>query len=95
MFYVYIIFSKNIDTYYIGQTEDFDTRLTEHNSGFFHNSFTSKANDWKLFHLIGCSSKTQAIKIEAHIKKMKSRKYIESIAKYPDIENKLKNLYND
>jgi len=95
MFFVYIIYSKSIDKYYIGQTENFETRIAEHNSGFYANSFTSQVNDWFLFYLINCDSKTQAIKIEAHIKRMKSRKYIESIARYSDIEEKLRILYSD
>jgi putative endonuclease len=43
--------------------------------------------------LIPCESVTQAILIEKRIKKMKSRKYIENLKKYPEmIEKILKEL---
>jgi len=33
MFTVYLIFSQTTQKYYTGQTQDFDNRLLEHNSG--------------------------------------------------------------
>ena len=36
---------------------------------------------------------TQALAIEKHIKSMKSRKYLENLKKYPEITEKLKQLY--
>jgi len=36
----------------------------------------------------------QARMIETHIKRMKSRKYIENLMKYPAIAEKLKEKYN-
>ncbi len=95
MFCVYILYSKSLNLFYVGQTEDINARINEHNSGFYKNSFTAKAHDWNLYHLINCTSKTQAIKIEAHIKRMKSRKYIESLKTYPEIADKLTLLYRD
>jgi len=35
----------------------------------------------------------QARKIEAHIKRMKSRKFIENLKKYPEIQKRLIKLY--
>ncbi len=46
MFYVYILYSKELDRYYIGQTENLDDRLYRHtNSG---SKSTKMANDWVL-----------------------------------------------
>jgi putative endonuclease len=45
----YIIYSKTIDSYYVGETSDIETRLEQHNNGFFESSFTRRANDWELF----------------------------------------------
>lgn len=56
--------------------------------------FTANANDWKLFLLISCKSKTQALSIEKHIKKMKSKTYIENLKKYPEMIDKLKSKYS-
>lgn len=95
MHYVYILQSRLTKDYYIGQTEDIETRINQHNSGFYSKAYTSKITDWKLFYAIKCISVTQAIKIENHIKRMKSRKYIESIQKYPEISERLLALYSD
>jgi putative endonuclease len=79
MFTVYILFSEKLNRFYIGQTQDIDTRIFQHNSGFFADSYTSIASDWKLKLTINCISRMEALKIETFIKKMKSRKFIESI----------------
>jgi len=86
----YIIYSKQIDKFYIGATqEDVNSRLEKHNSSTYGNKFTSQANDWVLFHFIECNSYAQSINIERHIKKMKSRKYLENLVMYPEISAKL------
>lgn len=33
MFFVYILYSRSADRYYVGQTENFERRLQFHNSG--------------------------------------------------------------
>jgi len=93
MFYVYIIYSEKLDAFYIGQTLDIDQRLEEHNTGFFENTFTSKTDDWQLFYTIECQSRNQAILIERHIKKMRSRKYYYSLKSFPEIAIKLRQVY--
>lgn len=94
MFYVYILYSSSKDSYYIGQTEDLQNRLNEHNSHFFKGSETTKASDWVLYHSMECKTRKQAILIEKHIKRMKSRKYLEHLKQYPEIGIKLKAKYS-
>ena len=77
MWYTYIIYSYIIDHYYIGYSEDIDKRLAHHLSGT--SRFTSRANDWKIVYSEQFATKTEAIKREREIKRMKSRKYIESL----------------
>ncbi|MBR9853644.1 MAG: GIY-YIG nuclease family protein [Algicola sp.] len=91
---VYIIYSKKLDKYYVGESNDVDLRLFQHNSGFYKNSYTAKIDDWKVYLTIACISRSQSRKIESHIKKMKSRKYIENLKKYPEIVSKLLEKYN-
>ena len=93
VFSVYIIYSNKLDKYYIGETIDVVERLVQHNQGYFAKSFTSKTNDWSLFLRIDCDSRVQARKIESHIKRMKSRKYIENLKSYPEMISKLKEKY--
>ncbi|MEY2869161.1 MAG: hypothetical protein RIR01_1641 [Bacteroidota bacterium] len=89
MHFVYIIYSSEKDTFYIGETSDMELRLQWHNSGLFKKAHTKIANDWILFHLIECTNIFQARKIERHIKNMKSKTYISNLKKYPEISEKL------
>ena len=87
--FVYVIYSRSIDKFYIGETEDIDTRLYQHNSGFFQNTFTSRANDWTLHWHLACNDRSQARKIETHLKQMKNRKYLLNLAQFPEMGMKL------
>ncbi len=93
MHYVYILYSEKINKYYIGETHNIQLRIQRHDSEYYDNKWTAKGKPWKLFHQIDCQSKSQALKIERHIKRMKSRKYIENLVKYPEITKKLLSLY--
>ena len=73
-YFVYILFSKNIDSYYIGQSVNPVVRLEEHNLHLRNRAFTKRADDWKVFLTIQCESRKQAILIEKHIKKNEKQK---------------------
>ncbi|MBK8954028.1 MAG: GIY-YIG nuclease family protein [Saprospiraceae bacterium] len=79
MHYVYIIYSKAIDRYYIGETEDFEQRLRWHNEHQFIGSFTTRATDWERYLVFEMKDIQESRKFEAHLKSQKSRKYIESL----------------
>jgi len=64
-------------------------RLSHHNSGFYKGSYTTQSTDWEVFLSIDCSSFSQARKMESHIKKMKSRKYLANLKTYPEMIQKL------
>ena len=89
MAYVYILHSISADKFYIGSTKDQTQRLEYHLNKEFKNSFTAKFSDWELFFSIETVDNTTARKIEAHIKKMKSRTYILNLKRYPEIAEKL------
>jgi len=91
---VYILYSKTSDIYYIGYSKDLQLRLEYHHFKEFPISFTSKYSDWELFFSIDHISAGTAVKIERHIKKMKSRVYIENLKRYPAIAEKLLEKYN-
>jgi putative endonuclease len=89
-FYCYILYSKSINRYYIGYTSDIEERLKLHNIGYFGGkSYTHITSDWDLYLLIPCESVNQAKFIETKIKKMRSRKYIENLKKYPEMIDKI------
>ena len=90
---VYILYSLSADKYYIGSTKDLDQRILFHQEKEFARSFTAKYSDWELFHEISDVSNKTARQIEMHIKRMKSRKYYESLKRFPEISERLIQLY--
>jgi putative endonuclease len=73
--------------------EGLESRLLKHNTGAYNGSFTAQAKDWELYYLIECEKTEQAVNIEKHIKRMKSRKYLENIKKYPEMVDRLKERF--
>ena len=69
MFYVYIIQARE-GRYYIGSTENILKRIEQHNSKKFK-GWTNRFNDWKLVYYESFLSRTEAIKRERQIKRMK------------------------
>ncbi len=96
MSYCYILFSKKLNKFYTGFTQNSVVdRLEKHNSNAYGKHFTSIANDWEIFLSIKCDTNSQAVKIEKHIKAMKSTTYIKNLSKYPEIIEKLLLKYKD
>ncbi len=78
-YYLYILYSKASDLYYVGYTSDYVRRLEEHNSLSF-GTFTSKHRPWSLEAVFSCGFiEPDAICLERFIKRQKSRKLIERI----------------
>ncbi|MFZ1371885.1 MAG: GIY-YIG nuclease family protein, partial [Ferruginibacter sp.] len=73
----YILFSPNLNKYYVGSTPDIERRLIEHNRG--KEKFTKTGIPWKLVYKEVFEDLKQARKREFQIKKMKSRKYVEML----------------
>jgi len=91
-YFVYILFSEKLNRFYSGYTSDIENRMVYHQQAESH-KFTSNADDWKLYLQIECTSKNQALAIEKHIKKMKSKVYIKNLKTYPEMRLKLLSLY--
>ena len=87
MYYVYILQSDKTGVYYVGQTNDLERRLNEHNSTI-ETKFTNRHYPWKLkaSFEIG-DDRSLALKIERHIKNQKSKKYIKEIIDRGSIEH--------
>ena len=79
MFYLYIIYSESADKYYIGHTSDPGRRLFEHNNNP-RMTFTHKYRPWVLKVSFPVSEmRSDALRVERYIKKLKSRKFIEQL----------------
>ena len=90
MFYFYILYSANIDRYYIGHTNNLSERIRKHNSK--HKGFTGQTDDWVLVYLEEYETKSQAYQRERQVKNLKSKKaivaLIERQKKHPTQKNR-------
>ena len=86
---VYILYSKKLNKYYIGSCLNLEVRIGEHLNKKLNDGFTSKSDDWELFYSINELEYKQARSIEAHIKKMKSKKYIQDLKMFAELTSKL------
>ena len=77
MYWVYILFSRKLDKYYIGSTNDLHRRLEDHNRG--KTPFTKLGMPWELKYTENFETRKDVIRRELEIKRKKSRKYIESL----------------
>ena len=91
---VCILYSTSLNRFYVGSCNDLNLRLEQHSRKEHPGSFTTKAEDWELYLSVDGLDGTQARKIENHIKKMKSRKYIENLKMYPEMVQKLQERYS-
>jgi len=78
-YFVYILYSNKADRYYVGETEDVETRIESHLKGI--SKYTSIADDWVLVYKESFDTRTEAIRRERSIKRMKSRRFIENLIK--------------
>jgi putative endonuclease len=85
MHYCYILYSKQSDKFYIGETSDFELRLKQHNEGYYKSSYTIQAKDWAEFLKIECANRTEARKLEMFLKRMKSRTFLEKLNVNPQL----------
>ena len=75
MFYIYILYAKGFDRFYIGHCEDVALRLQRHNNRMVPS--TKPYIPWLLVYFEEFVSRAEASNRELEIKKKKSKKYIE------------------
>ena len=79
MFTVYILFSKQLQKYYVGySSKSAQDRLKEHL--YNHKGFTAKAKDWNIIYRIEMNSKSEALMLERKIKKRGAKRFLNEIA---------------
>ena len=86
---VYILHSESKNRFYIGSCNNLIERLEQHRTKTFSSSFTSNNGDWELYYSIQNLDYNSARNIESHIKRMKSKEYIQNLKKYPEMTQKL------
>ena len=76
-YYVYIIYSKSLNKFYIGSTQDLEDRLKQHNAG--RSRYTKPGIPWVIVYKETYQSRTSAYNREKEIKARKSREYIQDL----------------
>jgi putative endonuclease len=74
MYFVYILYSKLFDRYYVGHCEDVQVRLTRHNNKGVPS--TKPYVPWELVYTEAYTTRGEASSRERFIKQKKSRNYI-------------------
>ncbi|MCU0375861.1 MAG: GIY-YIG nuclease family protein [Chitinophagaceae bacterium] len=75
MYYVvYILWSVSVQKFYIGQTQDLENRLMEHNAG--EGRFTRLGRPWVLVYQQACVSRTEAMLLEKKIKARGAKRFL-------------------
>jgi len=72
-----ILYSDNLDQFYVGHTGNLDNRIKRHNQG--RSKSTKTGVPWKLMYSEKFDSKSEAYQREMYIKRMKSRTFIEKL----------------
>ena len=85
MHYLYILYSKILDRYYVGETPNTEIRLMQHSNHYFPKSYTKSAEDWEMVFSRECADRKDASYLERFIKRMKSKKFIQRIIQEPQI----------
>jgi putative endonuclease len=76
-YFIYILYSETRDRFYIGSSADVSKRLIRHNAGATKS--TKSGSPWKVVYSESFSSKTEALKREIYLKRMKSSFYLEDL----------------
>lgn len=77
-FTVYILYSTELDKYYVGYTsQDVSMRLQKHLAK--HSGFTAKAKDWIIVHVEQFETKMAEMRREKEIKAWKSKIKIQQL----------------
>ena len=87
--FVYIIYSPSTAKFYVGETITVQGRLEQHNIGHYHHASTKFAKDWTIYLQIECTNRSEALKLENFIKKMKNKKFYQKLKDNPEVVNDL------
>ena len=81
MYYLYILESESTGRYYIGQTDNLERRVSEHNDPGYTGSRTTKRfkGPWKLVYSEEFETRPEAMSRERKIKSWKSREAIRGL----------------
>ena len=82
-YFTYILHSESRDRFYIGSSSNVEERLIRHNAGATPS--TKSGKPWKIVYSEVYISKTDALKREIFLKRMKSRVYLENLIRKSEL----------
>jgi putative endonuclease len=78
-YWVYILKSQKDGSYYIGHTQELDSRLERHNQGRV--KYTKSKRPWDLVYFEEYPDRSRAMAREQEIKGRKSKEFIDSLVR--------------
>ena len=81
-YWVYIIYSESTDSYYKGQTDDLDDRLSRHNHGW--EKATKSGIPWELVWKCEKPDRASALRLERKLKNLSRDRTRQFILKYKE-----------
>ncbi|MEO8230820.1 MAG: GIY-YIG nuclease family protein [Ignavibacteriota bacterium] len=84
MITVYILYSTKFDKIYIGQTDNPERRLFEHNNGLL-STYTKRYKPWQSIYSEEYQTRSEALKREKQLKSQMGREFIWKIIKEKSI----------
>jgi putative endonuclease len=79
-FYVYILYSEAFDKFYVGQTDNIETRVFRHNAGM--EKFTLAYRPWILKWFVEKQTRADAVRLEIKLKNLSKDRLKVFIVKY-------------
>ena len=76
LYYVYVLYSEKVNKYYVGQTNNVEVRIEQHNTR--NERYTSNKGPWKLIYKEEVECRAEAMKREKFWKTGKGREYWKS-----------------
>jgi len=77
MFYVYVLYSHKFNRTYTGQTQNLETRLIQHNSGY--SKSTKPYIPWEIIHTEEFNTREEALLREKFLKSSAGRRFIKDM----------------
>ncbi|MBU3663029.1 MAG: GIY-YIG nuclease family protein [Bacteroidetes bacterium] len=78
MHFVYLLYSKDFDSFYIGYTKNLEVRLDQHNSGLTKSTKAKKP--WVLVYTESFATQLEALKRERFLKSQRNKSFYKRLA---------------
>jgi len=78
MFTIYAIYNRQADKFYVGQTEDLQTRLQAHNNHILGGYTARFEGEWELIYQESATTRTEALLREKQLKSYRGCEFIKS-----------------